>query len=67
MFAQQFERIAEVDEMLVLLAKFDGTNRVLVYTSLIEEVVDEAHQGRRHWKALRKCWKVYCIDIIGPE
>ena len=31
--------------MLVLREEIDGTNRVIVPTSLIREVIDEAHQG----------------------
>ena len=42
--AQHLDRIADVDEMLVLREEIDGTNRVIVPTSLIGEVIDEAHQ-----------------------
>ena len=45
--AQHFERIAEEEEMLVLREEIDGTNRVIVTTSLIGEVIEEAHQGTR--------------------
>ena len=41
--AQHLDRIAEVDEMLVLREEIDGTNRVIVPTSLICELIDEAH------------------------
>ena len=44
-FPQPLDRIAEVDEMLVLREEVDGTNRVIVPTSLIGEVIEEAHQG----------------------
>ena len=45
MLAQHLTRLAEVDEILVLPEEFDGTKRVIVPTSLIGEVVEEAHQG----------------------
>ena len=44
-FAQHLVRIANVDEMLVLREEFDGTNRVIVPSSLFREVIREAHQG----------------------
>ena len=43
-FAQQMERRAEVDEMLVLREEIDETNRAILPTSLIEEVIEDAHQ-----------------------
>ena len=43
--AQLLERIAEVDEMLELREEVDGTIRVIVSTSLIGDVIEEAHQG----------------------
>ena len=45
LLAQYLDCIADVDEMLVLREDVDGTNRVIVPTSLIVEVIDEAHQG----------------------
>ena len=45
MLAKHLERIAEVDEMLVWREEIDGTNRIIVPTSLIGEVIEEADQG----------------------
>ena len=45
MLAQYLDRIAKVDDMLVLREESDGTNRVIVPTSLIGEEIEEAHQG----------------------
>ena len=42
--AQHLERIAELDKMHELRDQVDGTNRVIVPSSLIEEVIEEAHQ-----------------------
>ena len=66
--AQHLERIAEVDKMLVLREEIDGTNRVIVPTSLIGEVIEEAYQGlERHRKASRKCWNALYTRTAGPE
>ena len=43
--AQHLDRIAKVDDMLVLREESEGTNRVIVPTSLIGEAIEEAHQG----------------------
>ena len=43
--AQHLDGIAKLDDMLVLREEIDGTNRVIVPTSLIGEVIEEAHQG----------------------
>ena len=45
LLAQHLECIAEVDEMLVRREDVEETNRVIVPTSLIGEVIEEAHQG----------------------
>ena len=42
--AQHLERIAEEDEMLVLREEVDWSNRVIVPTSLIGALIEEAHQ-----------------------
>ena len=42
--SQHLDRIAEVDQMLVLPEEVDGTKRVIVPTSLIGEVIDDANQ-----------------------
>ena len=39
------ERIAEVDEMLLLGEEIDGTNQVILPNSLIGDVMEEADQG----------------------
>ena len=39
--AQHLDRIAKVDDMLVLREEIDGTNRVIVRTSLIGEAISE--------------------------
>ena len=43
--AHLVESIVMVDEMLVLREEVDGAKRVIVPTSLIGEVIEEAHQG----------------------
>ena len=43
--AQLLDRIAKGHEMLLLREELDGTNRVTVPTSLIGEVIEQAHQG----------------------
>ena len=41
--AHHLERLAEVDERLVLREENNGTKRRIVPTSLIGEVIEEAH------------------------
>ena len=43
--AQYLERIAEVEEMLVLREAVEGTIRVIIPASIIGEVIHEALQG----------------------
>ena len=45
MLAQHLDRIAKVDDMLVLREESDGTNRVIVPTTVIGEVIEVGHQG----------------------
>ena len=42
--AQHLERIADGDEMRLLREDVDGTNRVIVLTSIIGKDIEEAHQ-----------------------
>ena len=63
--AQHLDRIAKVDEMLVIREEIDGTNRVIVPTSLIGQVIEEAHQwpGTAHEsvkKVLQRLVNSYC-------
>ena len=45
LLAQHLQRIAKVDEMLLLREEIERTNRVIVPTSLIGEEIEEAYQG----------------------
>ena len=44
LLAQHLEFIPEVEQMLVLREEDAGTNRVIVPTSLISDLIEEAHQ-----------------------
>ena len=44
LLALHFERIAEVDQMLLLREEVDTTNRFIVTTSLIGEDIEEGQQ-----------------------
>ena len=43
--AEHLDRIAEINIMLVLRTEINGSNLVIVPTSLIGEAIEEAHQG----------------------
>ena len=45
MLAQHFDRIAEIDEMLVLREDVEGINRVIVPTSVFGEEIEDAHHA----------------------